>query len=306
MVCDGRCGHEDRRRKRWRCIPGDGSGFHKFAERRQRPVAADQPEHCAACATKLEPWEGQPAPRLYDFTARDVADALVDVVSGMSHRDAAERVRKAAARTLSVDRRKVHDAAGSRLLPAPNRHGQLVPRLGPRHPGPHSARLSASTATWSPTRSGASRRSLYRRINPLVTAQHAPLEPNPTGALEQLLADVTQTLVYRAATMTNRHRADALLLVLAANRNWWANRNAWADLLREWLTEREGVAPGQRPFVDRERQPSLCAKAGAHPGQVLRQRGPQAARGAAQPIDVPGRRRPVDAASAAAPERVPA
>jgi len=30
---------------------------------------------CEECTTRLEPWEGRPAPRLYGFTAKQVANA---------------------------------------------------------------------------------------------------------------------------------------------------------------------------------------------------------------------------------------
>jgi len=41
---------------------------------------------CEECTTRLEPWEGQPAPRLYGFTAKQVATALVLVAGGASYR----------------------------------------------------------------------------------------------------------------------------------------------------------------------------------------------------------------------------
>ena len=63
------------RRQRWKCTPKKGAP-HRFAETLPRLVEVAHRRVCDQCATTLEPWEGQPAPRLYEFTARQVAHAL--------------------------------------------------------------------------------------------------------------------------------------------------------------------------------------------------------------------------------------
>ena len=120
-------GREGQRRQRWKCTPVGGE-VHRFAEVLPRIVSG--PEHvCPDCATSLEPWEGQPAPRLYGFTARDVAAALAMVAGGSSYRRAAEAIRIRAGRPLSTTpgrtRSKV-EGKGGNVLPAANRHPQLV------------------------------------------------------------------------------------------------------------------------------------------------------------------------------------
>lgn len=76
---------------------------------------------CLECATALEPWEGQPAPRLYGFAVRDVAAGLVRVASGGSYRSTAEAVRRRAGRPLVVPARR-----RGKKFADPNRHAQLV------------------------------------------------------------------------------------------------------------------------------------------------------------------------------------
>ena len=78
---------------------------------------------CEECTTRLGPWEGQPAPRLYGFTAKQVAKALVLVAGGASYRATAALIRRDADRELGTAART--DRAG-RPLAAPNQHGQLV------------------------------------------------------------------------------------------------------------------------------------------------------------------------------------
>jgi hypothetical protein len=63
-------------------VPASGGGRHRFTE--VLPRLAGRGETCLECATELEPWEGQPAPRLYGFSARAVAGALARVAAGSS------------------------------------------------------------------------------------------------------------------------------------------------------------------------------------------------------------------------------
>jgi hypothetical protein len=97
-------------------------------------VSGSAEQVCLDCATSLEPWEGQPAPRLYGFTARDVASALAMVAGGSSYRQAAEAIRIRAGRPLSTAagrtpaKVKGKKAKGkkAKVLPPANRHPQLV------------------------------------------------------------------------------------------------------------------------------------------------------------------------------------
>lgn len=97
-----------------------GGGRHRFTEVLPR-LAGGGAGTCLECATELEPWEGQPAPRLYGFSVRAVAGALARVAAGASYRSAAAAVRAEAGRARPVPARqrgkKVYD---------PNRHGQLI------------------------------------------------------------------------------------------------------------------------------------------------------------------------------------
>lgn len=128
VVRAGWYGREGQRRQRWKCTTLDGAS-HRFAEVLPRIVSTAGEHTCPDCATALEPWEGQPAPRLYGFSARDVAAALVMVAGGRSYRQAAEAIRIRSGRPLdtaprrSPSRRK--GRKGKVLAPA-NRHPQLV------------------------------------------------------------------------------------------------------------------------------------------------------------------------------------
>jgi hypothetical protein len=128
VVRAGWYGRQGQRRQRWKCTPANGEP-HRFAEVLPRIVAGSAEHVCPDCATSLEPWEGQPAPRLYGFTARDVASALAMVAGGASYREAAEAIRIRAGRPLSTaagrtpSKRK--GKKGKALQPA-NRHPQLI------------------------------------------------------------------------------------------------------------------------------------------------------------------------------------
>lgn len=81
--------------------------------------------------------------------------------------------------------------------------------------------------------------------------------PVSTGPLEQFFRTLDRTLGDRAARLTNKRRADALLKLLAANRNGWVNHDAWTTILREHLDARRGHAAEQRRHVDSRSTPSL-------------------------------------------------
>ena len=53
---------------------------------------------CRSCFTRLEPWEGQPGPRTYCFSAREIAHLLMRLAEGATYRSAAQAVRRLAGR----------------------------------------------------------------------------------------------------------------------------------------------------------------------------------------------------------------
>lgn len=78
-----------------------------------------------------------------------------------------------------------------------------------------------------------------------------------TGPLEQFFRTLELSLGDRAARLTNKRRADALLKLLAANRNGWVDHDAWTVILREHLDARRGHAAEPRKHVDSRSAPSL-------------------------------------------------
>lgn len=348
----------------------------------------------------LEPWEGQPAPRLYGFTAKQIARALVLVAGGASYRSTAALIRTQAGRELATATGVGKDG---RVLAAPNAHGQLVadwvqvfaPIIWRAHaptcwsgsllldeaefrfsrPGaprgvlafvvlgvigypadgvPFVAALEAvprgtvsawqallgsldgapavvvtdggpaklaATQAWSAA--GQQRPELRRcewhlsrnitqslpdqvqrdrtdPIHPLIADAQRTLKgwralrkeidvrarsggyltatktvhtndalirkqiatrrrqgPHTTGALEQFFHQLDTTIGDRASRLTNKTRADALLHLLAAHRNNWANEATWAELIRSELLTRQGLAPQQRQHTDPTDEPSL-------------------------------------------------
>lgn len=419
VVRAGWYGREGQRRQRWKCTPPEGDP-HRFAEVLPRIVAGSAEHVCPDCATSLEPWEGQPAPRLYGFTARDVAAALVMVAAGSSYRQAAETIRIRAGRPLSTTAgrtpSKRRGRKGKVLQPA-NRHPQLVsdwvevfapmiwaayapaawpsavaidemefrfsqagkPRgdkafsviaavgydasqPSPGRPyvaaieavgnadtqawttlmtslesrpgwvvGDGGVPLRAAAAAWSGNepnsvevdlgeqrglqiwrcewhlarnisqalpaettrdrtdrihklvpaavqsiegwqklcdvltkrsrRDGSCHGALTAMLNlrPVVLAQDSiePTGPRSTGAIEEFFRHLENTIGDRASRMTNKTRTDALLKLIAARRNGWADETAWAELIRDHLASSHGRAPDQRRNVDSRAEPSL-------------------------------------------------
>jgi hypothetical protein len=356
---------------------------------------------CEECTTRLEPWEGQPAPRLYGFTAKQVAKALVLVAGGASYRATAALIRRDAGRELDTAART--DRAG-RPLAAPNKHGQLVsdwvevfapviwasyaPTSWPAavlldedefrfcHPGAargvlafmtlaavgytqrglpfvtaieavprctvqawqaflsrldgtpelivtdgglarraaervwpspggtqapelrrcewHLARniteslprdvqhdladpihhliagAQLSPSGWQALRDEIDSRALaggYLAAAKFVSAKDTQVRhqiatralsgPQSTGPLEQFFHHLDATIGDRAPRLTNKTRADALLKLVAAQRNGWANETAWAERIRVHLLARQGRAPDQRQHTDPAAEPSL-------------------------------------------------
>lgn len=96
-------------------------------------------------------------------------------------------------------------------------------------------------------------------VRDVVTAQDGPdvHGPRSTGAVEEFLRQLQNTIGDRASRLTNKARTDALLKLIAARRNGWLDEPAWAELIRDHLTRTHGRAPDQRRHVDGRTDPSL-------------------------------------------------
>lgn len=401
VVRAGWYGRPGQLRQRWWCRPVDGAEPHRFTEVLPRIVTGDGAEHaCGECATALEPWEGQPAPRLYGFTARHVAQALVMVARGQTYRRTAATIRTAAGRRL--DDTPSRSSSGKQLAP-PHEHGQLVSdwvevfapviwaRYAPtrwpawvliddtkfrvtgrrgseeafsvlgavgygqnarpqlvaleavpvvnaaawlgflrslkgtpslvvgdgglplrtadlawsrRRPPPelrrcqwHLARnltdhlpdavrrdrtdeihgliakAQTSAAAWQRLNTEITRRTTgggylaaLKTVTSLGPVVHAQLGqtlagPRSVGPLEQFFTELSSTLGPRAGRMTNKVRADALLKLLAADRNGWTDEHAWAELIRTHLQRQQGRPRQQREHTDPTSSPSLRRQA---------------------------------------------
>jgi len=393
-------GRAGQRRQRWWCVPA-GGGRHRFTEVLPR-LAGGGAGTCLECATELEPWEGQPAPRLYGFSVRAVAGALARVAAGASYRSVAAAVRAGAGRARPVPARQ----RGKKWYD-PNRHGQLVadwvevfapviweacaaralaswparlvldergfrgphttanrrgeqlfsvlgavgyPRAGarpliwrleavpdaaavawqkfltavpgrpellvtdggpavlhaiaatwPGDPAPVLRRCEwhllraltqtlpeqvrndpahplttalpgclASTANWAAFEKILHRHARHgglhatwawaHRHRDLILAQAASRDrsgPRSTGALEDLYRHLDNILGDRVYQMTNKTRADRLLMLIAADRNGWASERDWADIIRRHLHHCAGLAAHQRQVTDSATHPSL-------------------------------------------------
>jgi hypothetical protein len=79
VVRAGWYGRPPRRRQRWLCRPTGGHP-HRFTE--LLPRRETDRSMCRSCFTQLEPWEGQPGPRTYSFTAMEIAHLLARVAAG--------------------------------------------------------------------------------------------------------------------------------------------------------------------------------------------------------------------------------
>lgn len=118
VVFDGHYGRPGHRRQRYRCYPSGHSGkdeeFHRFVPPlpRQQTVGGV----CVTCERGVHPSEGPQGARKYEFSAREVAEALVEVGRGVTYANAAARIRAKASRFR-------FDGSGRELY---TRHGQLV------------------------------------------------------------------------------------------------------------------------------------------------------------------------------------
>lgn len=360
-------------------------------------AASGEAHSCPECQTTLAPWEGQPAPRLYGFSAKDVAWALTQVAGGATYRSTAAAVRERAGRELS--KLPGTSSRGGKLPPA-TQHGQLIsdwveifapviwshyaPKTWPRKvlldedtlkysqlgkprglvafyvlavmaytdagrpfvaaveavprvnrgawgrflrtlPGqpfwavtdgggpvtggarnawpdvemwrcewhllknlrtplprdvrdnpadPLNGRLryaQLSPENWTAYRADLLARSrqesgfagavtMAAKLDALISEQAASRPddlPLSTGPLEQFFRTLDATLGDRAAKMTNKRRADALLKLLAAKRNGWVHHDRWTALIRQHLDTRRGRPADQRQHTDARTAPSL-------------------------------------------------
>jgi hypothetical protein len=118
VVFDGRYGKPGHERQRYRCYPsgrpGNGQPFHRFVEPlpRQRTLS----DVCVSCERHVHAHEGPPGPRNYEYAAREIAQALIEVGGGESYAATAARARRRAARFPT------NGGGGERYT----RHGQLV------------------------------------------------------------------------------------------------------------------------------------------------------------------------------------
>jgi hypothetical protein len=101
MVFDGHYGSPQHRRQRYRCVPPDGSPWHRFtpALPRQRPHSHE----CLYCERGIGTHEGPPTGRRFHFTTMEVAHALSEVGKGRSYREVAIETRLNAARHIALD-----------------------------------------------------------------------------------------------------------------------------------------------------------------------------------------------------------
>lgn len=101
----------------WKCSPLNGYPVHRFTPTLPRQIARH--DSCSECEALIEAWEGPQTARTYDFTTREIAQALVRVAGGASYRSTAALIRR------SANRRR---PPGPQRLPSqhPNKHGQVV------------------------------------------------------------------------------------------------------------------------------------------------------------------------------------
>ncbi len=93
---DGTYGKPGHRRQRFKCLPADGDPSHRFTETLPRQHTASG--ECVECERPYARYEGPTTPRLFDFTTREIASALIAVGRGESYRRAGLRVRERASR----------------------------------------------------------------------------------------------------------------------------------------------------------------------------------------------------------------
>ena len=73
-------------------MPADGASPHVFTEPLPRTLAGES-EECWECERPLARHEGPPSPRGYEYTVREIAEALILVGRGMSYAGAGREIR---------------------------------------------------------------------------------------------------------------------------------------------------------------------------------------------------------------------
>jgi hypothetical protein len=73
--------------------------------------------------------------------------------------------------------------------------------------------------------------------------------PEATGPLEAEVRLLRRHFAYRAQSLRNRPRTNQLLRLMVAGRNGQADERVWAECIRSWLEEHDGVGPAQRQLV---------------------------------------------------------
>jgi hypothetical protein len=110
---------ENYRRPRYKCYPSNGTKGHPFSlplGRRQPTASHPHGPECQNCGHHLARHEGAETPRNFFYSAREIAELLVDLGQGTSLRKASAKLRREAARSGT-------DQFGNRSV---SRHGQLA------------------------------------------------------------------------------------------------------------------------------------------------------------------------------------
>ena len=105
-------------------------------------------------------------------------------------------------------------------------------------------------------------RTVAVKLDPVVQGQlltRSPSGVNSTGPLEQFYRDVENAMGDRAGRMTNKRRADALLMLLAARCNRWGSERERGELLRKHLTSAK-ASPGSSARTPTRGTRPACAK----------------------------------------------
>ncbi len=109
VVRHGTYGKPGARRQLYLCQPNAGAP-HSFSGALARRMLEHGAE-CDACESHLEPHQGPPTPRRFDFTVREAAEALVSVANGVSYTLAAEAAWASSGRQMGEDDRRPQLAA---------------------------------------------------------------------------------------------------------------------------------------------------------------------------------------------------
>jgi hypothetical protein len=96
VLFDGRYGVPGQRRQRYRCVPADGSLWHRFTE--PLPRLHGGTGECLECERGFHKHEGPPTGRRFQFSTRQIAEALMMVGRGQSDARVGETLRRESGR----------------------------------------------------------------------------------------------------------------------------------------------------------------------------------------------------------------